>query len=70
MILPLIKVNSEIPVLRGVIGQYNVIRTLPYESVAPMHKSASGGMTIGIIAKHVYDSFQILLKFIEATSSR
>ena len=32
--------NSEIAVLRGAVGQYNVIHTLPYESVSPMHKSA------------------------------
>lgn len=31
--------NSEIAVLRGAVGQYNVIHTLPYESVPPMHKS-------------------------------
>ena len=32
--------NSEIAVLRGAVGQCNVIPTLPYESVPPMYKSA------------------------------
>ena len=32
--------NSEIAVLRGTVRQYNVIHTLPYESVPPMYKSA------------------------------
>ena len=32
--------NSEIAVLRGAVGQYNVIHTLPYDSVPPMYKSA------------------------------
>ena len=33
-------VETEIAGLRGAVGQYNVIQTLPYKSVAPMHKSA------------------------------
>ena len=33
--------NSEIAVLRGAVGQYNVIHTLTYESVPPMYKLAS-----------------------------
>ena len=33
-------VETEIAGLRGAVGQYNVIQTSPYKSVAPMHKSA------------------------------
>ena len=33
-------VETEIAGLRGAVGQYNVIQTLPYKSVAPMHESA------------------------------
>ena len=33
-------VETEIAGLRGAVGQYNVIQTLPYKSVAPMNKSA------------------------------
>ena len=32
-------VETEIAGLRGAVGQYNVIPTLLYKSVAPMHKS-------------------------------
>ena len=32
-------VETEIAGLRGAVGQYNVIQTLLYKSVAPMHKS-------------------------------
>ena len=32
--------ETEIAGLRGAVGQYNVIQTLPYKSVTPMHKSA------------------------------
>ena len=32
--------ETEIAGLRGAVGQYNVIQTLPNKSVAPMHKSA------------------------------
>ena len=32
--------ETEIAGLRGAVGQYNVIQTLPYKSVAPMHESA------------------------------
>ena len=33
-------VETEIAGLRGAVGQYNVIHTLPYKSLAPMNKSA------------------------------
>ena len=33
-------VETEMVGLRGAVGQYNVIQTLPNKSVAPMHKSA------------------------------
>ena len=33
-------VETEIAGLRGAVEQYNVIQTLLYKSVAPMHKSA------------------------------
>ena len=33
-------VETEVAGLRGAVGQYNVIQTLLYKSVAPMHKSA------------------------------
>ena len=33
-------VETEIAGLRGAVAQYNVIQTLPYKSVAPMHYSA------------------------------
>ena len=33
-------VETEIAGLRSAVGQYNVIQTLLYKSVAPMHKSA------------------------------
>ena len=33
-------VETKIAGLRGAVAQYNVIQTLPYKSVAPMHKSA------------------------------
>ena len=32
--------ETEIAGLRGAVGQYNVIQTRPYKSVAPMHKPA------------------------------
>ena len=32
-------VETEIAGLRSAVGQYNVIQTLLYKSVAPMHKS-------------------------------
>ena len=32
--------ETEIAGLRGAVGQYNVIQTSPYKSVASMHKSA------------------------------
>ena len=34
-------VETEIAGLRGAVGKYNVIQTLPYKSVTPMHKSAN-----------------------------
>ena len=34
-------VETKIAGLRGAVAQYNVIQTLPYKSVAPMHKSAN-----------------------------
>ena len=33
-------VGTEIAGLRSAVGQYNVIQTLLYKSVVPMHKSA------------------------------
>ena len=33
-------VETEMAGLRGAVGQYNVIQTLLYKSVVPMHKSA------------------------------
>ena len=33
-------VETEIAGLRSAVGQYNVIQTLLYKSVVPMHKSA------------------------------
>ena len=58
--------NSEIAVLRGAVGQYNVIHTLSYESVPPMYKSASVvecPWTLSLNMCMMIDGFQFYRKF-------
>ena len=58
----------EIAVLKGAVGQYNIIHTLLYESVPPI----VWWNVHSLIAKHVYDGlwFSILLRFIQANPKR